>query len=210
LKVKICGITNIEDALLCESLGANALGFIFYEKSKRYISREAACGIVKSISPFTMKIGIFVNKSYKYVNKIAAETGMNAVQLHNDIPPEELEKFSLPVIQSFRVDDQFDYSILKKYQDTKRLIYFLLDTYSNSEFGGTGKKFNWELIPERFKSRIILAGGISIENVDEIFKTIKPAGIDLSSSVESEPGKKDKAKLQAFFKKLNELRGTQC
>jgi phosphoribosylanthranilate isomerase len=206
LKIKICGITNLEDALLCESLGANALGFIFYKGSKRYISPEAANEISKSLSPFTMKVGVFVNETPDTINNISSIAKFNAVQLHGEESSDSIKNISLPVIKSFRVDDNFDYNVLKSYRDT----YFLLDTYSNTEFGGTGKVFNWENIPVEYKNKIILAGGISIENVEEIFIKVKPAAIDLSSSLELEPGKKDKEKVKRLFEKLNGLKGKSC
>ena len=206
MKIKICGITNTEDALLCESLGANALGFIFYKGSKRYTPPEAAYEIIKSLSPFTMKVGVFVNESSETINKIALTAKLNAVQLHSEESPEAIANISLPVIKSFRVDDNFDYKILENFPDT----YYLLDTYSISEYGGTGKTFDWGKIPDKYKSKIILAGGVSIENLEEIYTKIKPAAIDLSSSLESEPGKKDKEKVKRFFEKLNELKGKTC
>lgn len=206
MKVKICGITNIEDALLCETLGAEALGFIFYKGSKRYISPETAHEIIKSLSAFIMKVGVFVNESHEEINKIAFEAKLNTVQLYSEESPKTINNILLPVIKSFRVDDNFDYGILENYPDT----FYLLDTYSKIEYGGTGKAFNWVKIPNRYKNKIILAGGVSIDNLEEIYTKIKPAAIDLSSSLESEPGKKDKQRVKEFFNKLSELRRKDC
>lgn len=206
MKIKICGITNLEDALLCESLGADALGFIFYKGSKRYIEPEAAAGIINSLSPFMVKVGVFVNENTNTINQIASSIKLNAVQLHGDESPESTKDISLPAIKSFRVDDNFDYGILKQYPET----YYLLDTYSKSGYGGTGKVFNWEKIPVEYKSKIILAGGISADNIEEIFVKVKPSAVDISSSLESEPGRKDKAKLIKFFNKINEFKGKTC
>ena len=202
LKVKTCGITNIEDALLCESEGADALGFIFYKKSKRYIEPGSVKEIIEHLSPFTMKVGVFVNDSVDFINETAANLHLNAVQLHGEESPEFVSNISLPVIKSFRVNNGFDFSILQKFSK----ISFLFDTYSDAEYGGTGKTFNWELIPGEIRGKIILAGGVSIDNIENIFNNIKPAAVDLSSSIESEPGKKDKAKVKEFFKKINYLR----
>jgi phosphoribosylanthranilate isomerase len=206
MKVKICGITNIEDALLCEELGADALGFIFYKGSKRYISPEAACKIIKLLSPFTMKVGVFVNEPPENINKTAFTAKLNAVQLYGEESNDTINKISLPVIKSFRVDNNFDYRIMENYPDT----YYLLDTYSKTGYGGTGEIFDWGKIPGKYKSKIILAGGVSIENLEKIYTQIKPSAIDLSSSIESEPGAKDKEKVIRFFEKLNELRGKTC
>jgi phosphoribosylanthranilate isomerase len=206
LKVKICGITNLEDAIMCETSGSDALGFIFYNGSKRYISPDTAREITKSLSPFTMKVGVFVNETIENINKTAVEVKLNVVQLHCDEYPERINNISIPVIKAFRVNDNFNYGILENYPDS----YYLLDTYSNTGYGGTGKIFNWGKIPTKYKSKIILAGGISIENLEEIYTIVRPAGIDLSSSLESEPGKKDKEKVKKFFNKLNELKEKIC
>jgi phosphoribosylanthranilate isomerase len=202
MKIKICGITNSEDALLAEQLGADALGFIFYKKSKRYIRSDVVKSITKELSPFTTRVGVFVNESPEMINKVAEETGINVVQLQGDEELNIASKILLPVVKAFRVDDYFDFKQLNNFNDYP----ILLDTHSNSEYGGTGNKFNWELIPNDIRSKIILAGGVSTENLEFIFKEIKPAAIDISSSLESEPGKKDKQKMEEFFKKVNQLR----
>lgn len=202
MKIKTCGITNLEDALLCESEGADALGFILYKKSKRYIEPELVKKIISHLSPFIMKVGVFVNEPPDFINETVAYLNLNSVQLHGEESPEIARKINLPVIKSFRINNEFDFSVLQKYSD----ISFLFDTYSDSDYGGTGKIFNWELIPGEIRGKIILAGGVSINNIENIFNNIKPAAVDLSSSIESEPGKKDKAKVKEFFKKINYLR----
>jgi len=202
MKVKICGMTNLNDALLCESSGADALGFIFFKKSKRYIEPELAKNIINHLSPFTMKVGVFVNESVDFINETAFLLNLNSVQLHGEESFEIIRNINIPVIKSLRINNEFDFSILKKYPDT----CFLFDTYSESVYGGTGKTFSWELIPDEIKSKIILAGGISINNIEDIFNNIKPAAVDISSSLESEPGKKDNEKVREFFKKINYLR----
>ncbi len=202
VKVKTCGITNLEDALFCESEGADALGFIFYKKSKRYIEPYSAKEIIKHLSPFTIKVGVFVNETPDFIIKTAAELHLNAVQLHGEEIPEMIGKINFPVIKSFRINNGFDFSVLVKYSGAS----FLLDAYSDVEYGGTGKIFNWKLIPNELKSKIILAGGISINNIEYILKNIKPAAVDLSSSLEVVPGKKDTEKVKEFFKLINYLR----
>jgi phosphoribosylanthranilate isomerase len=194
VRVKICGITNLEDALLCESEGSDALGFIFYKKSKRYIEPVSAKEIIGHLSPFTMKVGVFVNESSDFINETARILHLNAVQLHGEENPELVKKIDYPAIKSFRINGSFDFSIFKHYPGS----YFLLDTYSELEYGGTGKTFNWKLIPYELKSKIILAGGI--------IKSVKPAAVDLSSSLEDKPGKKDKEKVKEFFNKIKNLK----
>ncbi len=202
MKIKICGITNIEDALLCESLGADALGFIFYKGSKRFVDPETAGKIISELSPFTLKVGVFVNSSPEEINKIAKQTKLNVIQLHSDETTNTISEINLPIIKSFRIKNEFDFSILNNFKD----VSFLFDTYSEKEYGGTGKTFNWELIPDELRDKIILSGGVSINNIEEIYKKIKPAAVDLSSSLESGPGRKDSEKVKEFFKKINNLR----
>jgi phosphoribosylanthranilate isomerase len=202
MRVKVCGITNIDDALLCESLGADALGFIFYPKSKRYIQPEKAKSIIENLSPFILKVGVFVDEDPDEINKIASEINLSAVQLSGDEDFTIINKLKRPVIKTFRIKNNFDFSQLEKFNGSS----FLLDSHSKEEFGGTGQKFDWELIPNTLKNKIILAGGVSTENIEFIYKNIKPAAVDLSSSLEKEPGKKDEKKVREFFRKFNSLR----
>lgn len=204
MKVKICGITNISDALLCESLGADALGFIFYNKSKRYIAPDEAAYISKQLSPLTLKVGVFVNENIDNVRAIYNEAKLNIVQLHGNEDYEYIQYLSLPAIKSFRIDDNFDFDLLNNYPG----VTYLFDAYSESARGGTGKAFNWNLIPDIYKNKIILAGGVSAENLEEIINIIDPLAVDLSSSIESVPGKKDKNKTEFFFNKLKQIRRT--
>lgn len=202
MKVKICGITNLEDAKLSYDLGADAIGFIFYQKSKRYIEPKEAKEIINQLPVFLQRVGVFVNESSKEINKIAKEIKLNLIQLHGEEPPEVIDDIELPVIKAFRVNENFDYSILSKYKNCS----FLLDTFNENEYGGTGQQFNWRKIPSELKGKIILAGGISENNVGPIYKEINPYAIDVSSSIEIEPGKKDHKKLKQLFQKLYELR----
>jgi phosphoribosylanthranilate isomerase len=202
LKVKICGITNLEDALICESNGADLLGFIFYERSKRFINFADAKNIIDKLSFLTLKIGVFVNESAEVINSVLHQLKLNAVQLHGNESPEFIQKIEAHVIKSFRINSLSDFNQIKHFEN----ITPLLDTFSYSEYGGTGKCFNWEIIPEELKEKIFLAGGISINNIDEAFNKIKPLAVDLSSSLETEPGKKDKLKVIEFFQRVNKLR----
>ncbi len=191
MKVKICGITNTDDAQVAVKYGADALGFIFYEKSQRYIEPEDAKKIIDQLPFFILKIGVFVNESSTLVNDIAKQIGLNAVQLHGEESPAEVNEITLPVVKAFRVAEEFNYKTLDEYEDCT----FLLDAFDSSEYGGTGKTFRWELIPEKYRSKIILAGGISVDNVGYVAERIKPQAIDVSSSIEDSPGKKNHKKL---------------
>ena len=202
MKVKICGITNVEDAILCESLGADALGFIFYKNSKRYLDPNQAADIISQLSPFTMNVGVFVNENIDIINRITSETKINIAQIHNDSKILNEKHISVPIIKAFRVNEEFDFKILPNFINN----YILLDSYSQNEFGGTGNTFNWEKIPKDIINKIILAGGISAANIEYIVKEIKPAAVDLSSSLEKFPGKKDPEKVREFFKLFNQHR----
>jgi phosphoribosylanthranilate isomerase len=198
MKIKICGITNLEDALLCESLGADALGFIFYKQSKRFVKPENVKEIVKQLSVFTLKVGVFVNTDSKTINDISKIAGLNLVQLHGDEMPAQIEEINLPVIKAFRVNQQFDFKVLGEYNN----CYYLLDTFSSTEFGGTAKTFNWDLIPQSIKGNIILSGGINSSNIHKVYTDVNPYAVDVSSSLEEYPGKKNKEKVKEFFNNL--------
>ncbi len=206
MRIKICGITNIEDARFCEDAGADALGFILYPGSKRYIEPERLKIITAGLGPFMIKVGVFVNETVENVNQIAAECGLSMVQLHGEEDQTYIQKIKLPVIKGFRVTKNFHYDKLENYHN----CYFLLDAFSESEYGGSGHTFDWQNIPVTLREKIILAGGITRDNLEQIFTKIKPAAIDLSSSIEKEPGIKDHKKVSELFQRYNELRKTHA
>lgn len=202
MKVKICGITNIDDAKKAIELGADAIGFIFYKKSKRYVDPEIVKSIISELPAFVMKIGVFVNEDTQRINDIAKDIKLNTIQLHGDESPDYLDQINYPVIKAFRVDENFDFTRLSLYKNCS----FLLDSFHKKEYGGTGIKFNWKKIPYEIRQKIILAGGISEESIEFILNEISPYAIDVSSSIEIEPGIKDINKLKRLFEKNNELR----
>lgn len=202
MKIKICGITNKEDALMCERAGADALGFIFYNKSPRYVAPLIVSKISKELSPLTIKIGVFVNSTREEIEQIFNNANLNMVQLHGDETAEFFHSIKFPKIKAFRIDEKFNFDIINKFRNSN----ILLDAYSKNTYGGSGINFNWELIPDNIKSRIILAGGISKENLDTIFNKVKPAAIDVSSSLEISPGKKDETKIKEFMKTYNKFK----
>lgn len=206
MKIKICGITSLEDAEASYSLGADALGFIFFPDSKRYIDPSRAAEIISRIPPFTVKVGVFVNEKPETVNKIALETGINLVQLHGDETPDYISALNYPVIKAFRVSEGFNFDLLSEYSNCS----FLLDTYDAKDYGGTGISFNWDNIPIELRGKIILAGGISEKNILQVHTEINPYAVDISSSIESSPGKKDINKLKSLFKIIGELNTKIC
>lgn len=201
MRIKICGITRLEDALVCEKCGVDAIGFIFYKKSKRYIEPEEAGKISRQLSPFLSKVGIFVNESLENINRICRIAGLNAAQLQGDETVDFLKKINVPVIKGFRVNDDFNFDVLNSFGD----YGILLDSFSSEDYGGTGKSFDWEKIPKKLRNKIILAGGISLENIEFIMKEINPAAVDVSSSLETSPGVKDHNKI---FKFINKIKNT--
>ncbi|HIE43375.1 MAG TPA: phosphoribosylanthranilate isomerase [Candidatus Omnitrophica bacterium] len=201
VRIKICGITNREDALLASSLGSDALGFIFAE-SERRVTPEDAREIIEELPPFIVKVGVFVNEEIERVEEIAEFLRLDVLQFHGDEPPSYTQKFKRRVIKSFRVRDG---DSLKAISDYKVSAY-LLDTYSPGVYGGTGETFNWDLaIRAKEFGTIILAGGLNPDNVALAIQKVMPYAVDVSSGVESSPGKKDPARLAAFIQKVRKV-----
>jgi phosphoribosylanthranilate isomerase len=198
VQVKICGITNLADALAAAQAGADALGFIFYEASPRYLSPEAAGAIARALPPFIVKVGVFVNAPDDLVVEAASRCGLNILQFHGDEPPEHCLRYGLMSMKAFRVSGPESLSALALYSTDA----WLLDAYSPGKPGGTGECFNWDLAIEAGKAGrpIFLAGGLTPENVGEAVRRVKPYGVDVSSGVEASPGKKDHAKVAAFIR----------
>lgn len=197
VKVKICGITNLEDALFAAEYGADALGFVFYEKSPRYIKPEKAKEIISKLPPFITTVGVFVNERTEKMREIMLFSGINILQLHGDEPPEDCHTWHR-VIKAFRVRDFSDLNPLQEY----KVSAYLLDTYSPEEYGGTGQIFNWDIAVDakRF-GRIILSGGLNTENVEKAIIYVRPYAVDVSSGVEEDKGKKDLKKMREFINK---------
>jgi phosphoribosylanthranilate isomerase len=197
VRIKICGITNIEDALAAVEYGADALGFVFYPKSPRAISPEVAETIVCALPPFITTVGVFIDKNKQEIEKTVQYVGLNIAQLHGSEPPHACQ-MSMKVIKAIRVKELTDLEPLKNYT----VSAFLLDTYSPHTMGGTGQIFNWDIAVEAKKfGRIILSGGLKLENVEEAIKWVQPYGVDVATGVESSKGKKDHRKLKTFIEK---------
>jgi phosphoribosylanthranilate isomerase len=201
-KVKICGITNLADAQAAVSAGADALGFNFYEKSPRYVALKEAVKISKQLPPFIMRVGLFVNAPEEVVLRAIPECGLTMIQFHGDEPPEFCTQFGLMSMKAFRMRGPETLKEIPQYQTDA----WLLDAFSPATFGGTGEKFNWDLAVEaqKFGKPIFLAGGLTPENVGEAVRKVHPFGVDVSSGVESAPGKKDHAKIKAFIAAVRE------
>lgn len=196
VKIKICGITNIEDALLAVDLGADALGFIFYKESKRYIRPERAHEIISKLPPFVTTVGVFVNQQLDEIRSIKEVVGFDVFQLHGDESPDFCKKLGRGVIKTIRVNEYINSKEIESYP----VQTILFDTYSTKGYGGTGESFRWEILKGLNTSkRIILSGGLSAENVSHAIRTAKLYGVDVSSGVEDYPGKKNPEKLKKFI-----------
>jgi phosphoribosylanthranilate isomerase len=198
VRVKICGMTNLEDALLAAELGADALGFIFYAKSPRYVAPETARAIIAQLPPFVAAVGVFVDEAAAVVQELAARAGLDWVQLHGQESPDYCRSLGRKVIKAFRIQDEGSLSRLADYRGAAQAL--LLDTYKKGQVGGTGETFDWHLARQAKQyGPIILAGGLTSENVAQAIATAQPAAVDAASGTEAAPGKKDPAKLRAFF-----------
>lgn len=195
--VKICGITNLADGLAAAEAGADALGFVFYDKSPRHVSLEAAADMIRQLPPFLVKVGVFVNASEDLVLRAIGECGLNLLQFHGEETPEYCTQFGLMNMKAFRIRDAASLAALDNYPTDA----WLLDAYSAGQLGGTGEKFNWDLAVEasRRGRPIFLAGGLTPENVAQAVAQVRPYAVDVSSGVEAAPGRKDPAKVKAFI-----------
>lgn len=199
VKVKICGITNLDDAIAAVEFGADALGFVFYKKSPRYISIENAVSIIKNLPTFVATIGVFANEDSENIERIATASCLDVIQLHGDEPP-EMCKCSRRVIKAIRVKSLESLEPLYRYKDV--VSAFLLDTYTTKLLGGTGQIFNWDIAIEAKQfGRIILAGGLTPDNVKDAIKRVEPYGVDVSSSIELRKGRKDHKKMELFIER---------
>jgi phosphoribosylanthranilate isomerase len=199
IKVKICGITNIDDAVAAVDFGADALGFVFFKKSPRYISHVDAAAIINKLPSFTTTIGVFVNEKPEQVEKIIDLTHIDAVQLHGNEPPEMCD-ISRRVIKAIRVKSLESLDPLINYKD--KVSAFMLDTFTPDILGGTGQIFNWDIaVYAKQFGRIILAGGLTPDNVAAAIRRVRPYGVDVSSGVESKKGKKDHKKMKSFIER---------
>jgi phosphoribosylanthranilate isomerase len=199
VEVKICGITNLTDALVAVDFGADALGFVFFQGSPRFISYDNAAAIIKKLPSFTTTIGVFVDERPEQIEKIMGLTGIDVVQLHGNEPPDTCY-FSRRIIKAIRVKSLESLDPLIHYQG--RVSAFLLDTFTPEFFGGTGQIFNWDIAIEAKQfGRIILAGGLTPDNVAEGVRRVRPYGVDVSSGVESGKGEKDHRKLKLFIER---------
>ena len=196
--IKICGITNVHDALAAVAAGADALGFNFYKPSPRYVTPQTAREIVAKLPVSVLTVGVFVNEESQSVRNIANEANVAALQLHGDESPEYCRELGKDryVIKTFAVANDFDVQRIRLY----RVEAIMLDTKHNSLRGGTGRVFDWSVAKEvnDFVPKLFLAGGLSPENIEEAVATVRPYAIDACSALEDEPGRKNHERMRAF------------
>jgi phosphoribosylanthranilate isomerase len=203
VRVKICGIAKLEDAKLVADLGAHAIGLNFHDQSPRCITPFAAAELIRRLPPFIAPVGVFVNWEESAIVALCKALGLFAAQLHGEEPPQTVERVArrLPVIKALRTGPGSASPDFSRYRGASA---FLLDSSLSGHYGGTGTTGNWHLARTAAQShRVILAGGLTPENVGEAIRIVRPYAVDVASGVEARPGKKDPAKLRAFFDEVN-------
>ena len=194
--VKICGITSEADAIAAAEAGADAIGLMFYEGSPRNVTLEQAKAISAALPPHVMRVGVFVNAEEAFVHQALTECMLNILQFHGDETPEECSRYPVMTLKAFRVQGEETLAELEAYPSAG----YLLDAYVKDALGGTGATFNWDLAvrAQEFGKPIFLAGGLTPENVAEAVRKVQPFGVDVSSGVEIEPGRKDAEQMRTF------------
>ncbi|WP_428035114.1 phosphoribosylanthranilate isomerase [Amphritea sp.] len=199
-RVKICGITRLEDALAAIDAGADALGFVFYPPSPRYVEPAVAEVIIKQLPPFVSTVALFVNESPEQVRAVLDQTGINLLQFHGDESPDYCEQFNHPYFKALRMSPDIDVVA-----ETERFVAaraILLDAYRPGVPGGTGEAFDWDRIPADIDKPLILAGGLDQHNVAKAICQVKPYAVDVSGGVEAAKGLKDSSKLISFMNEV--------
>lgn len=202
-RIKICGITRTEDALLAAKLGADAIGLVFYPQSPRYVTGEKAVEIIHALPAFVTVVGLFVDATISEVKKILQTVPLNLLQLHGDESTELCDSYEKPYIKVIRMMPEIN--VTEKINNYPNAAAILLDTYHAQQKGGTGATFDWNLIPQDTQKPIILAGGLNSDNVEEAIHKVNPYAVDISSGVESSPGVKDSNKLISFIGKVQHV-----
>jgi len=205
-RVKICGITSVEDALTAIVAGADALGLVFYRPSPRYVAPEVAAEIIAHVPAFVTTMGLFVDASEDDILSVLAKASFDFVQFHGDETLTQCESLGHPYIKALRVGNKkgglYGEALRNKMKEYKTARGLLLDTYQKGTPGGTGERFDWDQVPEPspdHKQYIVLAGGLTPENVAEAVESVRPYAVDVSGGVESAPGHKDADRIRAFL-----------
>lgn len=197
VRVKICGITRVQDLRAACDAGADALGFVFYEKSPRHLSLDAAATLVRALPPFVQSVGLFVDADPAFIESVLRSVPLDLLQFHGNEKPAECARYGRPWIKAVRVNADTD--LLECAADFEAASGLLLDTYVPGIPGGTGERFDWRLIPPDLPKRVILSGGLTPDNVAEAVVRVRPWAVDVSSGVEGAKGIKDAHKIARFI-----------
>ena len=200
-RVKICGITRMEDAQAVAASGADAIGFVFYAKSPRHVNAEQAARLVAALPPFVTTVGLFVDADAAFVREVLAAVPLDVLQFHGDESPEYCAQFGRPYLKAIRVKAGVD--LLQCAARFSAAQALLLDAHVEGIPGGTGTAFDWTLIPRQLPLPVILSGGLDAGNVAEGIRQVRPCAVDVSSGVEAAKGIKDAAKIAAFMQEVN-------
>ncbi|MDR1648167.1 MAG: phosphoribosylanthranilate isomerase [Zoogloeaceae bacterium] len=196
-RIKMCGFTRAEDVDAAVAVGADALGFVFYPQSPRHVTTEVAARLVRRLPPFVLAVGLFVNAKEREIEAVLASVPLNLLQFHGDETPEDCARWQCPWIRAARVRPGLD--LIRYAEAFSGARALLLDSFSKTAYGGSGKSFDWALIPPALPLPIILSGGLDAENVGEAIQRVRPAAVDVSSGVEAK-GIKDAARMVAFVR----------
>jgi len=196
VRIKICGITNPDDAAMAVAAGADAIGLVFYEQSARYVTIKQARTIVDSLPPFISRVALFVNAGADQIEDVIANVGIDTLQFHGDELETDCSRYGMAYIKAIRMHENVDLiAECKRYASASAL---LLDSFDESQYGGTGQTFEWSVIPDAITKPLILAGGLTADNVKAAIKQVNPYAVDVSGGVEISKGKKDADKMIAF------------
>lgn len=202
-RVKICGITNVNDALTAVANGADAIGLVFYEASPRNITIERALEVAAAVPPFVSVVGLFVNAEPAFIQSVVNQVGLDLIQFHGDESPADCAGYGVPFIKAIRV--KADTNLVQYAADFSAAKALLLDTFAEGVAGGTGQVFDWGLIPNQLNKPVILAGGLTPDNVDIAIRKVKPYAVDVSGGVERTKGIKSAEKIAAFMHQVNSV-----
>lgn len=201
-RTKICGITRVEDALAAAAAGADAIGMVFYAPSPRAVSIEAASAICRALPPFVTPVALFVNENAGTVREVVGRVGPQLLQFHGDEPADYCNQFTMPYLKALRVEARMQTADLLEFEaDFRSASALLLDAHVDGLYGGSGHTFDWALIPEAMRRRIVLSGGLAPENVAAAVRRVRPWAVDVSSGVEEagRKGRKDHARITQFI-----------